>query len=422
MAGGGLRLRPRGSLATAAGGGSAAVPRGGAGLSTEGLGARVRPRRGRRARAQRQDDGGLRPTPWGARKGEGGARRRPDASTARLQPTGANPGHQARRRASPAPNRGAPLCPPPPTAPMCPEAVTASHRQPARPPPTPRPFSLPRTPDRRRQRRRFSRPPQTRRHRRRRDFFFTRAPPAADAAIFRRPPVRPTRAACRRRGHFSGGERPDSRHSARHGLRHGLRHGQRHSASPMRRAFFGYVRHSLRHVLRHGLRHSARHAFLVSKIITLKFVCVPVSGRSSAHTHTRTIGSAGSLATASLRSANSEQLRNPPISPPWLGWLHHPLAVACSQKKFKKVAESFGGSDFFRTFATMKEQQYVITGISRLTGNRDEISRPMGYDEAVERLQRELESRRMHKHPAYTRLRVEKRLPVQLTFQFQDYE
>lgn len=96
--------------------------------------------------------------------------------------------------------------------------------------------------------------------------------------------------------------------------------------------------------------------------------------------------------------------------------------VACSQKKFKKVAESFGGSDFFRTFATMKEQQYVITGISRLTGNRDEISRPMGYDEAVARLQRELESRRKHKHPVYTRLRVEKRLPVQLTFQFSDYE
>lgn len=96
--------------------------------------------------------------------------------------------------------------------------------------------------------------------------------------------------------------------------------------------------------------------------------------------------------------------------------------MAYSREKFKKVAESFGGSDFFRTFATMKEQQYVITGISRLTGNRDEISRPMGYDEAVERLQRELESRRMHKHPAYTRLRVERRLPIQLSFQFKDYE
>lgn len=70
----------------------------------------------------------------------------------------------------------------------------------------------------------------------------------------------------------------------------------------------------------------------------------------------------------------------------------------------------------------MKEKQYVITGISTLTGDREEISRPMTQEEARARLERELESRRKHKHPAYKRLRVELRLPVQLTINFADYE
>lgn len=70
------------------------------------------------------------------------------------------------------------------------------------------------------------------------------------------------------------------------------------------------------------------------------------------------------------------------------------------------------------TFATMKEPEYVITGINALTGNRDEISGPMGYNQAKARLDRELESRRKQRYQPYKRLRVERRLPVQLTFQF----
>ena len=70
----------------------------------------------------------------------------------------------------------------------------------------------------------------------------------------------------------------------------------------------------------------------------------------------------------------------------------------------------------------MKQEQYVITGISALTGNREEISRPMSEEEARARLEREIESRRKHKHPAYKRLRVERRLPVQLTINFSEYE
>lgn len=70
----------------------------------------------------------------------------------------------------------------------------------------------------------------------------------------------------------------------------------------------------------------------------------------------------------------------------------------------------------------MKQEQYVITGISTLTGQREEISRPMSQEEAEARLEREMQSRRLHKHPAYRRLRVERRLPIQLTIKFFDYE
>lgn len=66
----------------------------------------------------------------------------------------------------------------------------------------------------------------------------------------------------------------------------------------------------------------------------------------------------------------------------------------------------------------MKEQ-HVITGISRLTGEREEISRAMTEPEARARLERELESRRQQKNAAYTRLRVERRYPVQLTIRFE---
>lgn len=84
----------------------------------------------------------------------------------------------------------------------------------------------------------------------------------------------------------------------------------------------------------------------------------------------------------------------------------------------KKVEKSFGGLKENAYLCTMNKPQYVITGISRLTGEREEISRPMDEDEAQVRLDRELENRKRHKYPAYTRLRVERRLPVQLTINF----
>lgn len=65
-------------------------------------------------------------------------------------------------------------------------------------------------------------------------------------------------------------------------------------------------------------------------------------------------------------------------------------------------------------------REYVITGVSRLTGYREEISRPMTKADAQYRLQREMQSRKYIKYPAHTRLRVEECLPVQLTIKFED--
>lgn len=66
----------------------------------------------------------------------------------------------------------------------------------------------------------------------------------------------------------------------------------------------------------------------------------------------------------------------------------------------------------------MKEPEYVITGINALTGCRDEISGPMSEDAARARLDRELESRRRQRYQPYRNLRIERRLPVQLSLQF----
>ena len=73
-----------------------------------------------------------------------------------------------------------------------------------------------------------------------------------------------------------------------------------------------------------------------------------------------------------------------------------------------------------RTFAPMKDLLYVITAISRLTGDRVEISGPMTKDMAEQRLAREVESRKRQRFPTYTRLRVERRLPTQLTIKFDE--
>lgn len=71
---------------------------------------------------------------------------------------------------------------------------------------------------------------------------------------------------------------------------------------------------------------------------------------------------------------------------------------------------------------TDRGQQYVITGVNVLTGYRDELTGPMTEEAARARLERELESRRRQRYQPYMKLRVEKRVPVQLTINFNAYE
>lgn len=68
----------------------------------------------------------------------------------------------------------------------------------------------------------------------------------------------------------------------------------------------------------------------------------------------------------------------------------------------------------------MKDQKYVITGVNVLTGEREELSGAMPEEVAKARLTRELESRRRLRYQTHKRLRVERRLPVQLTFKFDE--
>lgn len=74
-------------------------------------------------------------------------------------------------------------------------------------------------------------------------------------------------------------------------------------------------------------------------------------------------------------------------------------------------------SNFVGKFRNMN-REYVITGINVLTGEREELSRPMGEEEARARLERENQSRARQRYAAHKRLRVERRLPVQLVINF----
>lgn len=93
----------------------------------------------------------------------------------------------------------------------------------------------------------------------------------------------------------------------------------------------------------------------------------------------------------------------------------------CDQNR-KKVAKSFVVSEKSRTFAAMEQQKWIITGVNRLTHKREQLSRPMGEQEAAERLQREVANRRYQRYQPYVRLKVERLEAVQLTFNFMPYE
>lgn len=65
-------------------------------------------------------------------------------------------------------------------------------------------------------------------------------------------------------------------------------------------------------------------------------------------------------------------------------------------------------------------REWVITAISRLSGEREQISGRMTKQEADERLEREKASRRYQRYKPYKSLRVEFRQPEQLLLQFRD--
>lgn len=65
-------------------------------------------------------------------------------------------------------------------------------------------------------------------------------------------------------------------------------------------------------------------------------------------------------------------------------------------------------------------KQYVVTACNRLSGVREEISGPMSEEQARQRLEREIANRSRQRYQPYTRLRVERRLPVQLILQFSE--
>lgn len=60
---------------------------------------------------------------------------------------------------------------------------------------------------------------------------------------------------------------------------------------------------------------------------------------------------------------------------------------------------------------TNNSHDWVITGVNRLTGTREEISRAMSYEDCIKIMDRE----RNKKHRAFLRLRAERLTPRQLT-------
>lgn len=123
-------------------------------------------------------------------------------------------------------------------------------------------------------------------------------------------------------------------------------------------------------------------------------------------------------ATLSLGAANTQQ---------HTAWVDPGVtrAVDYSAKmsiRVQKSVEMFGSFEFSLYLCAMDEAKYVITGVNALTRAREEISRPMSYSEAEARLERELASRRHQRYQPYKRLRIEKRIPVELFINFPDYE
>lgn len=97
------------------------------------------------------------------------------------------------------------------------------------------------------------------------------------------------------------------------------------------------------------------------------------------------------------------------------------VAVVC--EKSAKMFGGFGNNAYLCAMMDKKEHidYWTVTGVSRLTGEREELTGGIPSREmAVERMRRYQENTRRQRYPTYMRLRVEKRLPIQLTIPFND--
>lgn len=67
----------------------------------------------------------------------------------------------------------------------------------------------------------------------------------------------------------------------------------------------------------------------------------------------------------------------------------------------------------------MKDPKYIITGVNRLSRQRQPVCRPMGKDKALQLLSGYRHDSSHRGHKPYLRLRLERVQPVQLEINFQ---
>lgn len=61
---------------------------------------------------------------------------------------------------------------------------------------------------------------------------------------------------------------------------------------------------------------------------------------------------------------------------------------------------------------------WIVTGLNRLTGQRDQLTGIITHEDAASRMERYQIAAARQKYPTYTRLRLERAVAVQLTFIF----
>lgn len=92
--------------------------------------------------------------------------------------------------------------------------------------------------------------------------------------------------------------------------------------------------------------------------------------------------------------------------------------------KCKKSAEKFGSVENNAYLCRMKTKNpkdaWYVSGLNRLTGQRDQLTGITTHEDAASRMARYQIAAARQKYPTYTRLRLERAVAVQLTFNFQN--